>query len=509
MKNLLIIYLLTLSPQIIGQHGISVPDQNILSIFNDPGIETSFYSVKNLVPVSLQKNKFSNANWLLEKGRLDHKTEIKDFSSLTLIDHLKQLNSTTPFTVSHSATLERFIRVYLKDRRENLNRLLDNSTYYFPIFEQYLDKYELPLELKYLAVVESALNPVAVSPSGAKGMWQFMYATGSEYGLYIDSYVDERFDPIKSTEAACIYLKHLHKTFGDWDLALAAYNSGPGNVKKAIKRAGGIKNYWEIRKYLPRETSSYVPAFYATMYLFTHADFHGLKPEKGDVYYIDTDTLHLKGNLSFQSIKKHTDIDHELLKALNTQYKKDFIPFIQNRTMSLTLPVDMMPVFLDNEGKIYQNQSNHKKSSSNKVIGVTATNSYLVKKGDNLGSIAKMHGISLEQLKIWNGLETNFLIEGQRLVISSKKEALLQSMTESGMNQNSEKTWSSKTNGFINYTVEYGDTLFKISRKFDNIPISELRITNSLDHVNYLKPGMELKIRNNKSNAQRTTISKS
>ena len=149
------------------------------------------------------------------------------------------------------------------------------------------------------------------------------------------------------------------------------------------------------------------------------------------------------------------------------------------------------------------------KSSSNKVIGVTATNSYLVKKGDNLGSIAKMHGISLEQLKIWNGLETNFLIEGQRLVISSKKEALLQSLTESGMNQNSEKTWSSKTNGFINYTVEYGDTLFKISRKFDNIPISELRITNSLDHVNYLKPGMELKIRNNKSNAQRTTISKS
>lgn len=499
MKNLLILYLLALSAQVTGQNSISVPNHYIVSHFNDPGIEPPSFTVKNLVPVSLQQNKNSNENWLFTKHIESNKIDIADFSSLALIDHLNELNFTTPFSVTHSATLERFIRVYLKDRRENLNRLLDNSTYYFPIFEQYLDKYELPLELKYLAVVESALNPVAVSPSGAKGMWQFMYATGSEYNLYIDSYVDERFDPIKSTEAACIYLKHLHKTFDDWDLALAAYNSGPGNVKKAIKRAGGNKNYWEIRKYLPRETSSYVPAFYATMYLFAYADFHGLKPEKGNVYYFDTDTLHLKGNLSFESIKKHIGIDHELLKALNTQYKKDFIPFIQNRVMSLTLPVNMMPVFLENESKIYQNKSNYKKSPTNQTIGVTASNSYLVKKGDNLSGIAKRHGISLEQLKVWNGLETNFLIEGQRLVIRSKKAAHLKSITASGMNQTTGTTLPSKTNGFISYIVESGDTLFKISRKFDNISVSELRITNNLHDVNYLKPGMELKIRNKKS----------
>ncbi|MDN3642679.1 transglycosylase SLT domain-containing protein [Lutimonas halocynthiae] len=509
MKNLLILYLLTLSPQIIGQNSVNIQDNYFVSNFNDEIVEPPLLTIKNLIPVSIQTNKTYNNNWLIDKDIVNEKTDSKDFSSLILIDHLSQLNNVTPFSVSHNATLERFIRVYLKDRRENLDRLLGKSIYYFPIFEQYLDKYELPLELKYLAVVESALNPVAVSPSGAKGMWQFMYGTGLEYDLYIDSYVDERLDPIKSTEAACIYLKHLHKTFGDWDLALAAYNSGPGNVKKAIKRAGGNKNYWEIRKYLPRETSSYVPAFYATMYLFTYADYHSLKPEKSDVSYFNTDTLHLKGNLSFEAIKNHTGIDNELLKALNTQYKKDFIPLVPNRVMSLTLPVNMMPVFLENESEAYHNKSNANMSKSNKVIRVTATNSYLVRKGDNLNSIAKIHGISLEQLKIWNGLDTNFLIEGQRLVITSKKTALLKTTSNSGLNQTRKTTLLKKTNGFIHYTVEHGDTLFKISRKFDNIPISELRMTNNLYDVNYLKPGMELKIRNEKNNNPSQTISKS
>ena len=509
MKNLLILYLLTLSPQIFGQNSASINDNYIVSNFNDKIVEPPLFSIKNLIPASIQTNKTNKSNWLIDKGIINEKTDSKDFSSLTLIDHLTQLNYVTPFSVSHNATLERFIRVYLKDRRENLDRLLGKSIYYFPIFEQYLDKYELPLELKYLAVVESALNPIAVSPSGAKGMWQFMYGTGLEYDLYIDSYIDERLDPIKSTEAACIYLKHLYKTFGDWDLALAAYNSGPGNVKKAIKRAGGNKNYWEIRKYLPRETSSYVPAFYATMYLFTYADYHGLKPEKSDVSYFNTDTLHLKGSLSFEAIKNHTGINKELLKALNTQYKKDFIPLVPNRVMSLTLPVNMMPVFLENESEAYHNKSNSDKSQTNRVIGVTATNSYLVRKGDNLNSIAKSHGISLEQLKIWNGLDTNFLIEGQRLVITSKKIARLKPTSNSGLNQNRKTTLHAKTNGFINYTVEHGDTLFKISRKFDNIPISELRITNNLHDVNYLKPGMELKIRNEKNNKPSQTISKS
>ena len=509
MKNLLILYLLILSAQIYGQQSVGAQDNYFVSNFNDPFIEPPLFTIKNLIPVSIQTNKTNHNNWLTDKNIVNVKYDTKEFSSLTLIDQLTQLNYVTPFSVSHNATLERFIRVYLKDRRENLSSLLDKSIYYFPIFEQHLDKYELPLELKYLAVVESALNPVAVSPSGAKGMWQFMYGTGLEYNLYIDSYVDERFDPIRSTEAACIYLKHLYKTFGDWDLALAAYNSGPGNVKKAIKRAGGNKNYWEIRKYLPRETSSYVPAFYATMYLFSYADYHGLKPEKSDVSYFNTDTLHVKGNLSFEAIKDFTGIDNDLLKALNSQYKKDFIPMVPKRVMSLTLPVNMMPLFLENESDAYHNRSISNKSPGSNVIRVTQTNSYLVQNGDNLNSIAKMHGISLEQLKIWNGLDTNFLIVGQRLVITSKKTAQLKPTTNSVINQAPKTTLHEKTNGFIHYTVEHGDTLFKISRKFNNIPISELRISNNLHDVNYLKPGMELKIRKEKNNNPTQPVSKS
>lgn len=495
MKNLLILYLLTLSSLGFSQNSAFVKNDLIATNFDYQTINSAFFRVKNLAPIWAHSNKKSIDNWLLlnENDHIEFDTET--FSSLLLIDQLKQLNFSTPFSVSHNATLERFIRVYLKDRRDKLNKLLGTSKYYFPVFEEYLDKYELPLELKYLAVVESALNPVAVSSSGAKGIWQFMYGTGSDYNLYIDSYVDERFDHIKATDAACAYLKHLYDVFDDWDLALAAYNSGPGNVKKAIKRAGGNKNYWEIRQFLPRETSSYVPAFYATMYLFSYADYHGLKPEKSDVSYFAIDTLHLKGSLNFEAIKNSTGIQIDMLKSLNPQYKKDFIPLVPNRRMTLSLPANKTANFLENESELYLNSSNYKRSSSSKVIPVNASNSYLVRNGDNLNSIAKAHGISLEQLKIWNGLDTNFLIAGQRLVITSKKFSSQKPSSKLENNLTNKSSLSKTTNGLIKYVVEYGDTLFKISRKFNNVSISELRTANNLHDVNYLKPGMELIIR--------------
>ncbi|MCA0933463.1 transglycosylase SLT domain-containing protein [Lutimonas saemankumensis] len=425
--------------------------------------------------------------FLLDHREIPKPEEIDTFSSMTLKEQLSVLNKTTPFKVYHSATLERFIRVYLKDRREYLNRLIEKSAYYFPLFEQYLDRYDLPLELKYLAIVESALNPVAVSASGAKGLWQFMYGTGNEYGLYIDSFVDERFDPIKSTRAACSYLKSLYDTFGDWDLALAAYNSGPGNVKKAIKRAGGTKNYWELRHFLPKETSSYVPAFYATMYLFTHADFHNLKPQSKETVYQHTDTVQIKGSLNFEMIKKFAGIPIQTLRSSNPSYKKDIIPDIPGHTMYLTLPVKYLQQFLEAEKDIYLAHSgvemNPKPGES---IAITQMNSYIVQPGDNLNRIAIKHNISLEKLKTWNGLDSNFLISGQRLVVTDKKKS-----TEPGVNK---KKNINNTNYQI-YRVGFGDTLFKISRKFGNISISELRTLNGLENVNYLKPGTELKIR--------------
>jgi membrane-bound lytic murein transglycosylase D len=489
MKKFIFLYLLFQSPLIFSQEGWAdnYSTDRFIS-YQDSKIST-LYPIKNLVLLDKDR-KYSNDNhWMLNQGSESMVNPSEQFSSLLLAEQLEQLNQSTPFNVSHNATLERFIRVYLKDRRENLDRLLGKAAYYFPIFEQYLDKFDLPLEIKYLAVVESALNPSAISTSGAKGLWQFMYGTGLEYNLQIDSYIDERYDYIKSTEAACAYLQKLYKTFNDWDLALAAYNSGPGNVKKAIKRAGGNTNYWEIRQFLPQETQSYVPAFYATFYLFSYADYHGLKPQKSELGYYQTDTVHIKGSLSFESIHKGIGIDNDLLKSLNPQYKKEHIPQVKERRMILTLPLNMMSSFLEKEQEFYEASSRvQQKIGASKVIPIKANNSYTVKPGENLQHIANKHHISIDQLKSWNGLQTNFLIEGQSLVVTDKNDIV--PMLTQILPVNAEKGAYQITN----YTVEYGDTLFKISRKFENVSIPQLRSWNNLNDVNYLKPGTLLKI---------------
>src|SRR5690606_24871024 len=203
------------------------------------------------------------------------------------------------------------------------------SHFYFPMFEYEFDKHNVPLEIKYLAIVESALKPRAKSRVGATGLWQFMFGTGKEYGLNVSSYVDERSDPVKSSVAASQYLARLYKIFGDWDLALAAYNSGPGNVSKAIRRSGGYENYWNIRPHLPRETAGYLPAFLATMYIFEYAEEHGFKKERPDFRYIDTDTIHVKQMISLDQVSELLELPMEELQFLNPAYKLDIIPFIE------------------------------------------------------------------------------------------------------------------------------------------------------------------------------------
>lgn len=342
------------------------------------------------------------------------------FTSFLLADQLAELDKRTPFIVSHNATLERYIRVFLRDQKDRISEVLGRSKYYFPIIEKYLDQYDLPLEIKYLAIVESGLDPGAVSTSGAKGLWQFMYGTAVDHNLKINSYVDERLDYLKSTEAACIYLKSLHETFHDWDLALAAYNCGPANVKKAIIRSGGKTNYWEIRHYLPVETRGYLPAFYATMYLHQFSQFHNLWPVQDQIKLVETDTIHLKGNLSLERTSEALGVDYGVLKRLNPQYKVDLIPKSEKNASYLTLLSNQIDKFLENESEIYSvsGQQQTLKSTENR-ISINKTNSYLVKKGDHLQAIARQHQTSVEQLMIWNGLETNFLIEGQRLVIKN------------------------------------------------------------------------------------------
>jgi len=496
MKNLLILFLLVLSPHMSAQNSALNYGKNSYTNSASEFLGSDHISIVYLSPVDAHLDKNFNKLLLSDNSTFLLPNDYEEFSSLVLMEQLKVMDRSTPFNVNHNATLERFIRVYLQDRRTDINRLIGKSVYYFPVFEQYLDAYDLPLELKYLAVVESALNPVAISPSGAKGLWQFMYGTGMEYDLYIDSYIDERFDLLKSTKAACAYLKKLHHMFGDWDLALAAYNSGPGNVRKAIKRAGGNTKYWEIRQFLPRETSSYVPAFYATMYLFTHADYHKLSPLQGETSYFETDTIQLKGNLTFEAIQKSTGINMDILRSFNPVYKKDLIPELRDRTMTLTLPVTLMPRFLAAEKELYSKPSGAEKhQGTSKIIPITTFNSYLVREGDNLHTIAKKHHISLNQLKTWNGLDSNFLISGQRLVITNQNTSDFKKMPHVRVEENKKVNGFETNSRFTNYTVEFGDTLFKISRKFGNIPISELRAINGLENINYLKPGMNLRIR--------------
>jgi len=219
------------------------------------------------------------------------------------------------------------------------------------MFEKELDNYDIPLEVKYLSIVESALKPRAKSRVGATGLWQFMFATGRQFGLDVSSYVDERSDPIKSTEAASKYLASLYKIFGDWDLALAAYNSGPGNVTKAIRRSGGYTNYWNIRPHLPWETAGYLPAFLATMYIFEYAEAHGFQPNKTEIAYLETDTVHVKQMITLDQVSELTGINIEELQFLNPSYKLDIIPFIKNENYTLRLPREHIGGFVNNEEK--------------------------------------------------------------------------------------------------------------------------------------------------------------
>ena len=337
---------------------------------------------------------------------------------------LTALNNKTPFNLAFNPSLEQVINSYLLHRKRYYPALMAKAKYYFPMFEQYLDQYDIPLEMKYLAIVESALRPKIKSGAGATGLWQFMYGTGVEFDLKVSSYVDERQDPVKATIAACKYLSQLFTVFGDWDLALAAYNSGPGNVRKAIKRSGGYTNYWNIRPYLPRETASYVPAFYATMYIFEYANEHNIYSELPQFFNFQTDTIHVKRTISFDQISEKIAIDEEVLSELNPSYKLDIIPFVEDKNYALILPSNKIIEFLDKEKEIYalaDTDDAQREKPLPKYFEMDQRIRYRVVNGDFLGKIANKFGVRVSDLKRWNSLNTSRLKIGQRLSVYPKK----------------------------------------------------------------------------------------
>ncbi|KOY51311.1 lytic transglycosylase domain-containing protein [Polaribacter dokdonensis] len=359
---------------------------------------------------------------------IDDKDIIGNTTKALTTDLLKQrlsnLNDNTPFDLAYNPALEKVINSYLLYRRKYYPALMAKAKYYFPMFEQYLDQYDIPLEMKYLSIVESALRPKARSGVGASGLWQFMYGTGKQFDLKVSSYVDERYDPVKATIAACKYLSQLYSIFGDWDLALAAYNSGPGNVSKAIKRSGGFKNYWNIRPYLPRETAGYVPAFYATMYIFEHSKDHNIYSELPEFFEFQTDTVRVKRTISFDQISETINVDEEVLTFLNPSYKLDIIPFIKGRNYALRLPSSKIIDFLDKEKEIYtlaDEDDAKREKPLPKYFEMDKRIRYKVKSGDYLGKIANKFGVRVSSIKRWNRLKNSNLKIGQRLYIYPKR----------------------------------------------------------------------------------------
>ena len=359
-------------------------------------------------------------------------------------------------------------------------RVLGEAQLYFPMFEEMFDRYDIPYEMKYLAVVESALNPTAKSRVGAMGLWQFMYGTGKMYGLEVTSYVDDRMDPYKSTEAACKYLSYLYGLYDDWNLALAAYNSGPGNVNKAIRRSGGKRTYWEIRPWLPKETRGYVPAFIAVNYAMNHASDHNIYPEAPRYSYFECDTLLITRKLHFEQISAYTGITNEELEYLNPVYKMRTLPGM--RTNILRLKKDHIGIFLANEDSIFTYEPPQPivvEPEYEEII-------YKVKSGDVLGVIAQRYHVSVNDLRSWNNIRGNTIYPGQKLVILQKSNGTVSSSTQSNQTPSPSSNY---------HMVRKGDTLWDIAKLYPGVTVEDLKRLNGNTDLNRLQPGQKIKIK--------------
>jgi len=474
-------------------------------------------------------------------------------STEVLKERLALLDAKSPFNIEYSKELENIIKNYLKNRHGAYERLMAISEYYFPMFEEHLAKYNVPIEIKYLAVIESALNPRAKSRVGATGLWQFMYPTGKQYNLEVNSYVDERSDPLKATEAACQYLSSLYNMFGDWDLVLASYNAGPGNVTKAIRRSGSYTNYWNIRRNLPRETQAYVPTFLATMYIYEYHKEHGINPKKAPVTYFETDTVMVKRKMTFQQIADLLDVSKEQLELLNPIYKLNVIPYTADEPHYLRLPKDKIGLFTSNENAIYayidhedgKRERPHFVRERETAIAssgntTTKTQTYVIRRGDNLSTIADKYNVSVADLKRWNGLRSTRINAGQRLKIQKTvivetpvkkqeeaiavkdtkvKDTIKAPVTEAVADAKTSPETEVDTDAEINdeaktavaakepvkkareytyeeqrlYVVQKGDSLFSIAKKHPGVTVENLKRWNKIQGES-IQPGQKLRI---------------
>ena len=415
---------------------------------------------------------------------------IRFSSNVSDAEMMRRLSAMNSFiTLPYNDVVKNYIILYSERMTSRMGQVLGLSSYYFPIFEDILIRYDLPQELKYMAIIESMLNPVATSSAGARGIWQFMYQTGRSYGLEINSFVDERLDVEKAVDAAARYLRDAYKIFGDWALAISSYNCGAGNVSKAIRRADGKRDFWSIYPYLPKETRGYVPAFVGAMYAMTYYREYGIVPQNMGMP-AQTDTFEIRRNLHFEQITGVVGIPLETLQNLNPQYVHDIIPG-NDHPYILKLPFNWTGPFLDTNrdslyafkadslisGKVLQEQASAKSSSGKSGSSTTSTRiSYKVKSGDYLGKIASKYGVSINQLKNWNNLRSNNIQIGQTLYIYTNGGPTI-SQGSSSSSSSGSTTKSSKT---VIYTVKSGDSLYKIAKLYPGVSAENIKTANGL-----------------------------
>lgn len=342
------------------------------------------------------------------------------YADSVYFNRLRKLDANSPIDLTYNQYVKDYIELYAVRKRGLMARVMGLAQIYFPLFEEQLDRFNMPLELKYLAIVESALNASAQSPMGATGLWQFMYGTGKAYNLNVSSMVDDRRDPIKATVAACQHMNDLYRMYNDWLLVLAAYNSGAGNVNKAIRRSGGKMDFWQIRPFLPNETRGYVPAFIAVNYVMAYAAEHNLRPVNPLYHHYEIDTVIIRDVLSFNQISGLLDVSMEELQFLNPSFKNGIIPASGGNTYTLRLQKKNIPAFVNNEAALYafRSQAEVEKEQVLAIMKtVTQAEYHKVKNGESLGKIASKYRCSVNDLKKWNRLKSTNIQIGQRLIV--------------------------------------------------------------------------------------------
>ncbi len=445
-------------------------------------------------PDSLLSMWYIQKKLTLNERDLDSVTLTSNIPDDVYIERLNKINSFIP--LSYNSIVKNHIIYYTEKMPSKARHILGLSAYYLPMFEEVFDYYGLPKELKAMAIIESALNPTATSRVRARGMWQFMYRTALQYNLKINSYVDERLDPLASTHAAAKYLRDSYAIYGDWFLAISSYNCGVGNVNKAIKRAGS-RDFWKIYPYLPRETRGYVPSFIAALYLLEYYKEHNLQPAQFNLP-AHVDTFKVNKNLHFEQISAVVGISVEELKNYNPQYVQNIIPGSGGECI-LQLPYTYTIPFVEKEKEVYAYKDSiyfnpvtkkNIKEGTSSVGGGQIT--HKVKKGETLGHIAMKYHVSVKNLMRWNGLTSKSVLRiGQRLVIYNGSGPAVSSSGSSG----SKSASTSKSGGYEWYTIKSGDTLLGIAYKFKGVSLNDILQLNGLNKNSKIYPGRKIKIR--------------